>query len=491
MKIRTEKEINDFLRELVSTLVSVIEEKDVFMKGHSERVASNCAGFCGRKGLLKKDEIQNIYFAGLLHDIGMVYIPLEILQKPEKLTEDEMTMIRMHPKISAKILSNLTFLRDIVPSIRCHHEAFDGSGYPDGLKGNEIPLGARILSLADTYDALTSARPHRPSLSMEAALGEIFEKSGTQFDNNLVNIFVEFIESTGGGSQIIQIKEDKAEAEKRELQGILTEIVTKFNQGKIDPPVLPQIVQQVKDVIKNKNSSPDDLTEVIEKDAAIALRLVSVANSPLYRGVKHISTVKNAIPRLGLKQTENIVSAIAHKSLYESKNAQFRIMMEKLWLHSLATAYGARAIAEKLGLEDAEQFFMMGLVHDVGKILLLRSLSETLKTKTVNTSEAIACIHQLHCGFGGAVLQRWSFSEDFTNVAKHHEGPEFSKGTNKGILITNLANNLTRNIGYSLSDANVELSELESSRHLGIDAEALNTISETVKELMKNSAQLF
>jgi HD-like signal output (HDOD) protein len=229
----------------------------------------------------------------------------------------------------------------------------------------------------------------------------------------------------------------------------------------------------------------------IEKDAVISLRLVSVANSPLYRGVKQINTVRHAIPRLGLKQTENIVSAIAHKSIYDTKHAQFRMLMERLWLHSLASAYGARAIAENVKLGEAEQFFMMGLTHDIGKVVLLKTLTETLKNRSVKISDAIAGIHLLHCGFGGAVLQRWGFTEDFVNIAKLHEGPEFSSETAKDILVVNLANNLTRNIGYSLFDDKVELLDLESTRLLGIDADSLKIIGEHVEELMKNAAQLF
>jgi HD-GYP domain-containing protein (c-di-GMP phosphodiesterase class II) len=170
MIARKEKGTGDFLRELICTLVAIIEEKDGFMKGHAERVASNCVGFCGKKGLLKQDELENIYFAGLLHDLGMVYLPLELVQKPEELTEDDRAMIRQHPEIASKILSNVTMLGDILPMIRHHHEAFDGSGFPDGLKGDDIPLGSRVICLADSYDAMTSTRPRRPALSMEKAL---------------------------------------------------------------------------------------------------------------------------------------------------------------------------------------------------------------------------------------------------------------------------------------------------------------------------------
>ena len=490
MKIRS-KEMNDILREMVSALVAVIEETDPGFQGRPERVASHCASFSGKKGLLKRDEIEDVYFAGLLYDVGMVNIPLEIIQKHDELTKDEDAMVREHPKISVKILSNFTMLNSILPIVRHHHEAFDGSGYPDGLVGDEIPLGARILCLADTYDTLTSASPHGPAMSMEEALEKVIERGGTQFDKNLVNRFVEYIESIKGKTKIIKIISDTADQEKRELQDIIEEIVHKFNKGKIDPPVLPHVVQEIQDIINNKTSTPEDLAAAIEKDAVVSLRLISVANSPLYRGVEDISTVRRAVPRLGLKQTENIVSTIAHKGMYDIKHAKFKALMERLWLHSLATAYGAKAIAKALAFGDTEEYFMMGLTHDIGKTILIKALTEILKSVSIKASDAIESIHQLHCDFGGAVLKRWKFSEDFVSVATLHEGLQFSSETKKGVLVVNLANNLTRNIGYSLFEEEVELSELKSTELLGIDADALNAIGENVKEQMKDSGQLF
>ena len=114
------------------------------------------------------EDRQNLYLAGLLHDIGKLYIPLEIVQKSEKFTEDEMALLKQHPVIAEKILCHLGFLQGVLPIIRHHHEAFDGNGYPDGLKGDKIPYGAKALSLMDSFDAMTSPRPQRKALSTAA-----------------------------------------------------------------------------------------------------------------------------------------------------------------------------------------------------------------------------------------------------------------------------------------------------------------------------------
>ena len=153
MTITSGQEAENDITGLVKTLVSVIEERDPFMKGHAERVATNCVLFSRQLGLSKM-QINQIYLAGLLHDIGIVYIPLEITQKSGELPEEEMDMVKKHPLISEKILSKHDMLKAILPIIRHHHESFDGSGYPDGLKAEEIPIDGILLHGA--YDVLTA-----------------------------------------------------------------------------------------------------------------------------------------------------------------------------------------------------------------------------------------------------------------------------------------------------------------------------------------------
>ena len=185
-------ELQKVFKEIVRTLVSVIEYKDPFFRGHSERVAANCVRFSNHLSM-PREFIESIYLAGLVYDIGMVYVPTEIIHKPDKLTPEEMELIREHPKITEKILSNLRFFKNILPMIRHHHESFNGEGYPDGLKGEKIPIGARILNITDSFDAMTSERPHRPALSNEEALKQLNEKAGQAFDPELVTKFINFM----------------------------------------------------------------------------------------------------------------------------------------------------------------------------------------------------------------------------------------------------------------------------------------------------------
>ncbi|GAI80193.1 unnamed protein product, partial [marine sediment metagenome] len=234
---------------------------------------------------------------------------------------------------------------------------------------------------------------------------------------------IEFIKSTAGGfKEKVEKKGDTGAAQK-----IVTEIVQRFKKGNIDLPVLPNIVQDIQNVINEPNSTANDVAGALEKDAVISIRLVSMANSPIYRAAEKIYSVKQAVPRLGFKETQNIVTAIANKNLYETKNNQFRITMEKLWQHSLGCAYCSRIIAKKLRFGDAEQIFMMGLLHDIGKPPLLKAVSEnTPEDELLPMNDIVASIQEVHTDFGKEILEHWGFAQDFTRIALEHEGPNFS-----------------------------------------------------------------
>ena len=172
----------------VYALSATVDARDPFTYGHSERVAT-IAEMIGRAAGLPPEELTDLEFGALLHDIGKVGVPDSILTKPDKLTEKEWRVMRKHPGEGAKIIGHVKELASVVPMVRHHHEWYDGSGYPDGLKGEEIPICARIISIADAYDTMTTLRPYRVPMSQRAALEELRRCSGTQFDPELVEYF--------------------------------------------------------------------------------------------------------------------------------------------------------------------------------------------------------------------------------------------------------------------------------------------------------------
>jgi putative two-component system response regulator len=184
--------------QTVQSLAVALEAKDRYTAGHSQRVA-RFATLIARAMGLPKDEVEVVAQVALLHDIGKIGMLDSILNKPSNLTPEERELVKSHPVIGAQILAPVkTFERHVV-GIRYHHEMFDGSGYPDKLKGEEIPVTARIVSLADAFDAMTSTRPYRIGLPLAFAMQEMIKMRGRQFCPMAVDAFIRVLQSTGAG----------------------------------------------------------------------------------------------------------------------------------------------------------------------------------------------------------------------------------------------------------------------------------------------------
>ncbi len=177
------------LKGIVKGVIATLELKDPYTRGHSERVASYALLFIKELGNLSIEEQKSFYYACLLHDIGKVHIPDSILMKPGKLTNEEFEIIKTHPVVGADAVKDVEGIKDNISVILSHHERWDGKGYPDGLKGEEIPLLARVTAIADSFDAMTSSRSYRAALPVEEAYQRIIDGSGSQFDPMLVNKF--------------------------------------------------------------------------------------------------------------------------------------------------------------------------------------------------------------------------------------------------------------------------------------------------------------
>lgn len=182
------QDLEQLIIGITHTLVGAIEARDAYTSGHSDRVAMMGRALANKLGL-SRDECQDIFLCGLLHDIGKIGIPDHILQKPGRLTDEEFAAIKTHPEIGARLLRGLRPLEKLLPGVLHHHESIDGTGYPHGLKGNEIPLMARILAVADAFDAMTSDRPYRNGMPLAKAESILREGRGTQWDCEVVDAF--------------------------------------------------------------------------------------------------------------------------------------------------------------------------------------------------------------------------------------------------------------------------------------------------------------
>ncbi|KPJ60981.1 MAG: hypothetical protein AMS15_06160 [Planctomycetes bacterium DG_23] len=194
-----EERVNERTRELtesylstVFVLAAAVEVKDPYTRGHSELVSRYASLIAREMGLSQKDK-ETVQVAGLLHDVGKIAIDERVLLKPAPLTDEERRLIEAHPKKAVSILERAKLPWDVIPIIKHHHEHYDGSGYPCRLKGKEIPSGARILAVADTFDAMNSQRPYREAYPKEIIVSELEQGSGSQFDPQVAASFLRVI----------------------------------------------------------------------------------------------------------------------------------------------------------------------------------------------------------------------------------------------------------------------------------------------------------
>ncbi len=191
--IEQQEKMNRLSIHIVMTLAGAVDAKDRYTNGHSRRVAEYSREIARRFGYDDR-RAQNIYLIGLLHDIGKIGIPDSIINKPEELTDEEFEITKKHPEMGCRILENIPEFPELAIGAHWHHERFDGTGYPDGISGMDIPEEARIIAVADTYDAMTSRRSYRDILPQAAAREEIEKGIGTQFDPVFARIMLQMID---------------------------------------------------------------------------------------------------------------------------------------------------------------------------------------------------------------------------------------------------------------------------------------------------------
>ncbi len=178
----------------IMAIANTIEAKDVYTSGHSNRVAK-CSVAIAKKMGMSEEELRTLYFKALLHDIGKIGVPDAVLKKPFALDDEEFAAIKKHPVIGEEILRNITTIPNLHYGSLYHHERYDGNGYPAGIRGKEIPCEARIIAIADMYDAMTSDRSYRKALPNDVVIEELKKSREVQFDPEIVDLFIEMLES--------------------------------------------------------------------------------------------------------------------------------------------------------------------------------------------------------------------------------------------------------------------------------------------------------
>lgn len=298
--------------------------------------------------------------------------------------------------------------------------------------------------------------------------------------------------------------EDAPGEEKESRVQILAKIINRFHRGKIAMPVLPGIAKEVRELIQGEDPFIEDLGKIIEKDIVMTSKLISIANSPLYKGFDKAGTLNAALLRLGLKATNGMVSTLVTKALFKSENKDLNALLEKLWMHSFACACFGKRIAEELENKNAETVFLMGIVHDIGKMLLLKAICDIDPEESISNEELLTSIHEIHTTFGAVVLKKMKFSDEFIKIAEFHHWNDFAGDEGQELLIIILSDFLAERSGYYFpgtpaakeieeekKDSLEDIGELEALKQLGITQDRIGELFEEVKNLIKDSATTF
>ena len=249
--------------QTIATIANTIDAKDEYTRGHSRRVSEYSAAIARELGK-SEQEIQDICSIALLHDIGKIGVPDSVLNKPGKLTQEEYQLMKQHTVIGADILKDIGMLKDIDIGAKYHHERYDGKGYPDGLKGEEIPPVARIIAFADAYDAMTSNRVYRKHLSDEKVLEELKKGKGTQFDPKAVQALITLIEE----HRLENIRPEDAKEEMDDVSTILSRVMEHQEEQAAEKRIMDELTG-----VYNRSYGQKILQEAAERKSGCLILL--------------------------------------------------------------------------------------------------------------------------------------------------------------------------------------------------------------------------
>jgi putative nucleotidyltransferase with HDIG domain len=251
-------------------------------------------------------------------------------------------------------------------------------------------------------------------------------------------------------------------------------------------PSVPQIIFDIAETISNDHTNVEDMAKLIRKDPAISFKLVSLANSPYYRGDKECRTVDEAILRMGFAQSRETIYLISNRSFFCLKDARFEGLSEKMFLHSLACAAASKALATLLNIGEREHFFAMGLLHDIGKLLLLQVLSEmTQQKENLDMGSILGILDSLHTKAGKILLSSRNFPQVFSLIAEHHHDISSLKDPPRELALIHFSDLYTRKLGYSLKeDDGEDPLAYASARILNLKSDHLDAVTKEINDYM-------
>ncbi len=281
---------------------------------------------------------------------------------------------------------------------------------------------------------------------------------------------------------------------------LVADVVNRFNKGEIKLPVLPHVVKKIQELSGKSEPSIDELSSIVEKDTVISARLIMAANSPVYKGVDTVSTLNEALLRLGIKEALSVITALASKNLYQTGKEEVKSLLQKLWLHSLACASCSNLIARELSDKTLGSVFLMGIIHDIGKVLLLKAVADISPEADITDKDLLAAIQEVHTVFGAVLIKKWGFSKKYIQAAELHHWESYPEKTDPELLIIHIANIIAARAGFAsfndlltdnadADDGNPSKEEYSPEftavvNQLGIDPEKIKAIEDIVSKTM-------
>ncbi len=379
--------LKEMSQGFVRAIADALEAKDEHVHGHARRVCGYAVAI-GRRLGCDETTLEQLSLAAFLHDIGKIGTPDAILLKPATLSDEEHAVMQLHSERGARMLAGIPEMQEVADAVRYHHEYYDGSGYPEGLCGEQIPLAARIIHVADAYDAMTSPRPFRQAYDHAAALKQLEDKAATQFDPQVVNAFCGL----------------------EALARIRGSIAAGIGGGCLSPTVT---------LLEAGTLGFDDLTRLVEAEPLLAAAILREANAD--SADEPTARLHVACTRLGEARVRDCVAR-------NSEGNQGGFVPEQLWEHSLRCAAAARQLAEQTGLIDVDEAYTLGLLHDIGKILLLslfpaEMANILLLDEDASADSEVAAFGVDHGQVGQWILESCGVPRGLTAaVQAHHDG---------------------------------------------------------------------
>jgi len=543
--------VRELFLNSIRALTEALEAKDPYTAGHSRRVTEFSVEIALEMALSRNDVAQ-IRLAAMLHDVGKIGVRESVLNKEGRLTAEEYDHVMQHAQIGRRILEPMFRGSNVLEIVTHHHERFDGTGRPDGLRGTRIPLGARVIALADTVDAMESVRPYRPSRSAREIVEELRKCSGIQFDPKVVEAFfranhgqellrqeeqsqtvaqedLEMAFADGGGTADATAETDaptetEEPAEREEPRDARAEEVsTEFGVPAAPPPeplltrkevmsavaerldlkALPFVTAEILQLTGRADSDIGTLVETILRDPALVAKILKLSNTSFYSLRGRVQTVERAVVNIGYSGIRELAMAVSVVTLFECKDDGEVVDRFALWKHNLACAALCRAIANKGGKMPAEDAFVAGLLHDLGIAALADMFPdqygrcvEYAVAKGVPLAEAERAFMGVeHTAVAAELSVGWRIDERFRMpMALHHDPWAEISGmpTEHELLVSavKLADLLARARGEG-SDCDMVLEDVPRAtlRKLKLDGNAIVEILGKLKvELMELEA---